>query len=132
MLKPKKYQVLEFDKKDKSRFWLNLKMKDPKTNKIVPRGRVKVQVDVLPASVATKNPVGKARDNPNHSPTLPQPEGRFELSLNPLKMYQQMIGPEIRAKIRNYLILAVCCFLCLYMIPGILSTIIGQGIGKLF
>jgi len=55
--------------------------------KMVSRGKVRVQVDVLPADLADKNAVGRARQEPNHSPFLPQPEGRFELSLNPLKMY---------------------------------------------
>ena len=58
-----------------------------KGGKIEDRGRVLVQIDVLPVDMADKNPVGKARQEPNHSPFLPQPEGRFELSLNPLKLY---------------------------------------------
>jgi hypothetical protein len=33
-------------------------------------GQVKIQIDVLPLSLALKNPVGKAREQ-NHSPFLP-------------------------------------------------------------
>jgi len=87
VLKPGKFQPLEFDSKDSSRFWLKLRAKDAKTGKEEVRGKVKVQVDILPAAQADKNAVGKARDQPNHSPTLPQPEGRLTLSLNPFTMF---------------------------------------------
>jgi hypothetical protein len=35
-----------------------------------------MQIDIVPTETAKRNPVGKARDKPNHSPTLPEPEGR--------------------------------------------------------
>jgi hypothetical protein len=79
---------LVFDDKDKNKFWTRLFYKDfKKGGKIISRGQVSVQVDVLPADLADKNPVGKARQEPNHSPHLPQPQGRLELSINPFKMY---------------------------------------------
>jgi len=46
-----------------------------------------VRIDVLPIVNAEKNPVGKARDEPNHSPYLPKPQGRVELTIDPFKMY---------------------------------------------
>ena len=48
VLKKKGFQKLEFDEKDPNRFWLNLIRKDPETNELKQRGRVKVQIDVLP------------------------------------------------------------------------------------
>ena len=87
-MEPQKFQPLKFDDDHDSRFWLKLRARDAETGKEVTNGRVKVQVDVLPVALADKNPVGKARDNPNHSPTLPQPEGRIKLSLNPFTMYK--------------------------------------------
>lgn len=75
VLEPQKFQPLKFDKSE--RFWLKLRAKDAKTGKEEVRGKVKVQVDIVPVVQADKNPVGKARDTPNHSPTLPQPEGRI-------------------------------------------------------
>lgn len=50
VLKPAKYQPLEFDAKDSSRFWLKLRAKDAKTGKEEVHGKVKVQVDILPAA----------------------------------------------------------------------------------
>ena len=74
-----------FDKSEPNKFWLKLMGKN-KQGKIDCQGQFRLMVNVLPISHAEKNPVGKARDNPNHSPQLPQPEGRVELSFNPFKM----------------------------------------------
>lgn len=87
VLKPQKGQPLEFDDDHPSRFWLKLRSKNSKTGKEEVNGKVLIQVDILPKDMANKNPVGKARDNPNHSPLLPQPEGRLKLSLNPFTMF---------------------------------------------
>lgn len=50
-----RYQKLEFDKDDSSRFWLQMRHKNPKTHREESRGMVKIQVDVLPIDHATKN-----------------------------------------------------------------------------
>lgn len=76
---------LKFDREDDNKFWVGLFAKN-KEGKIESRGDVRVQIDILPVDQADKNPVGKARDNPNHSPFLPAPEGRLEFSFNPFKM----------------------------------------------
>lgn len=104
-----------------------MKAKDPKTRALAVRGKVKMQIDVLPLEQAKKNPVGKARDNPNHSPTLPQPEGRIQLTLNPFKMFNQLVGPEMRAKICRYLAYISCCALCLAILPAVIGQIISNG-----
>lgn len=75
----------KFDRGDHDKFWLKL-MGRKENGDIGCTGQVRIQVNVLPIKVAEKNPVGKARDTPNHSPTLPAPEGRLELSINPFKM----------------------------------------------
>lgn len=85
LLKKNPKLKLNFDKEDDRKVWLPMQTK--KDGKIVTKGFVRVQIDLLPKSHAVKNPVGKARDNPNHSPHLPNPEGRLELSLNPVKMF---------------------------------------------
>ena len=126
VLKKKGFQKLEFDEKDPNRFWLNLHRKDPKTDELKNRGKVKVQIDVLPAEVADKNPCGKARDSPNHSPMLPQPEGRIELTLNPIKMFNQLVGAEMRRKILTYFLSFMCCLLCIYMLPSYMAAKLAQ------
>ena len=101
-----------------------MEAKNSETGQIESNGKVKVQVDVLPADQAEKNPVGKARQDPNHSPSLPQPEGRITLSLNPFKMFAQMVSPAIRRKIMIYLCCLACIMLCVAMAPMIISNLI--------
>jgi hypothetical protein len=60
---------MDFDKKDTNCFWLNMLTK--KEGKIVPQGKCRVQIDIMPVAHADKNPVAKARSEPNHSPKLP-------------------------------------------------------------
>jgi len=115
---------LEFDKEDENKFYLTLYTKDAKTGNLEKAGKVGMKVDILPISHAEKNPVGKARDNPNHSPTLPAPQGRLELSLNPVKMLMQMVGPALRRKIIMYCFCALCCALFIMILPNILGGLI--------
>lgn len=96
--------------------------------KISCTGRVRLQIDIVPIELAVKNPVGKARNEPNHSPFLPKPEGRIEFTTNPLKMFEQMVGPAFRRK----LYVALCCLACIIitlpMLPSMIGTWIVNGI----
>ena len=76
--------------------------------------------------MAKKNAVGKARDSPNHSPFLPQPEGRLEFSMNPLKMFNQMVGPAFKRK----LYCALCCVLCVMITLPALPSVLGMAFMK--
>lgn len=131
---PLKKEKIEFDPDDASRFWLNMKVKDKDSHDEKVRGKVKMQIDVMPIELAEKNKVGKAREQPNHSPVLPEPEGRLKLSLNPFDMFAQMIGPEVRRKIICNCILFILCMLCVALAPmmlsGISTGIICKGILK--
>lgn len=89
---------------------------------------MRVQIDILPKAHAEKNPVGKARDNPNHSPHLPNPEGRLELSLNPIKMFNQLVGPAMRRKIMMGIISFLCCALFIAILPNLVGNLITKAI----
>lgn len=57
---------MKFDESNPSRFWLDMNYKNENSKKKklkqkTVRGKVKIQIDVLPAEMADKNPVGKAR-----------------------------------------------------------------------
>jgi hypothetical protein len=132
VLKPNNFQKVEFDAKDNSRFWMTMQAKDPKTGKVENHGKVKVQIDVLPADQADKNAVGKARQEPNHSPSLPPAEGRISLSLNPMKMFNQMVGPEVRRKIYLMLCTAICLVLCAAVAPNVIGGLVSNFIASLF
>ena len=108
-----------------------MKSKNKEKNKLEVNVQLKLQIDVLPFSLADKNKVGKARDQPNHSPQLPQPEGRLELSINPIKMFNQMVGPAVRAKIYCILCITLACILFLAILPNILGSIFAAGFNKM-
>lgn len=59
-----------FEKDEPNKFWLKLMGKN-KEGKLDCKGQFRLQINVLPIGHAEKNPVGKARDNPNHSPQMP-------------------------------------------------------------
>ena len=120
-----KNKKLQFTDDDKSRFWVEMIKKD-KNAKLSKTGLVKMQIDVVPLEMAQKNPVGKARDSPNHSPTLPQPEGRISLSLNPFDMWKQLIGPEVRAKICRWLVFGICLVLCISIAPTMIGSVLSS------
>ena len=123
------FQPLEFDDKDKSRFWLKIRSKG-KDGEIEDNGKVMVQIDVMPADQANKAPVGKAREQPNHSPNLPEPKGRLELA-NPLKMFMQMVSPEIRRKIMCGLCCAITLVLFVSILPNIAGSVIATALASM-
>lgn len=45
---PVRKEKLVFDKDDNSRFWLNMKVKNKESHDEEVRGKVKMQIDVLP------------------------------------------------------------------------------------
>ena len=56
---------------------------DPEKKKPI---KIYCDLRVVPGPYAETNKVGAARADPNIEPNLPPPVGRFELSLNPIKM----------------------------------------------
>lgn len=125
------FQHLEFDKEDKSRFWVNMRSKN-KDGEIENNGKVMVQIDVMPVDMANKNPVAKGRAQPNHSPNLPEPQGRLDLSLNPFKMFQQLVSPEIQRKICLILCLAITIILIIAILPNIAGSILATALAACF
>ena len=115
--------------KDDSTFWLPMNSKNDK-GQMENNGYVRVQLDIVPADYAEKNKVGSAREEPNANPFLPPPIGRLSFSLNPCKMFNQLVGPEMRRKVYCYgcliICLAVCILLSIYVVPSAIGAIIAQ------
>jgi len=125
-----KEKGFNFKYKDENSFYIPIKGKDDKTGKIVENGQVRIQIDIYPKSMAEANKVGEARQEPNHSPFLPPPVGRISFSLNPFKMFQQMVGPALRRKIYCYCCIALCCMLLVALAPLIIGNLISAAINS--
>jgi len=103
-----------------------LKVKNEE-NKNEVRGKVKLQLDVLPLAKAETNPVGKAREDPNHSPYLPMPKGRLDGGLiNPFYWWSKMVDPAIKKYICILICVILLCILILIMGPTLASLVIYQ------
>lgn len=46
-----------------------------------------MSLELVPKKTAESNKVGLGRQEPNHSPWLPPPVGRFEFSWNPITLF---------------------------------------------
>ena len=91
-------------------------------------GQLRIQMELLPKQLAEERPVGKGREEPNQFPSLPEPTGRVEFSLNPIAMLSTLVGPAFATKLLFCLLVVGCCVLLAMMVPLILSNVIAHGI----
>ena len=78
----------------------------------------------MPKRNADENKVGEGRNEPNINPYLPKPFGRFQFTLNPFKLIEQLVGPKFRRKAFYY---CLCCLLIIILLfsgPNIITSII--------
>ena len=78
-----------------------------------------MSVELMPTWKAEISKVGEGRNEPNINPYLPPPQGRFEWSLNPFKMLNQLVGPGVRGKVYCACCIVLCVLLVLFLIPYI-------------
>ena len=116
-----------FDKEDKEKFWVPVSRRNPDgKDGLRVGGHILCSLRLLPAKEAKKFRQGAGREGPNSDPRLPEPEGRIELTLNPFKMFNQLLGPAIRRKVCCCLCMLVCCALCTFMGPMIGSNAVSR------
>ena len=87
-------------------------------------GRVMCSLEIYPKTLADQDKVGKGREEPNLNPHLAKPFGRFEFTLNPFKLINQLVGPKFRRKCYCY---CICCLLIAYfifMLPTMMTNIV--------
>ncbi len=108
------------DDPDGIKFWVQC-YKDGKKG-----GRVKCSLEIVPEWKALLNPVGKGRKEPNVDPYLPPPFGRFEWSLNPFKLFRQLVGKKFRRKCCIYCCSAICVVYLCFAIPYIIYHLSGE------
>ena len=118
------YEGIEFltggDDEEKNKFWIQCYQKNVKS------GRILCSLEILPMWKAEANKVGLGRKEPNYSPYLPPPVGRFQWSWNPLKIFNQCIGPRFRKKIYKSLAICCCVVYLIFLIPYIIYHLSGQ------
>lgn len=85
--------------------WIKIESVDHKTHARNYMGEVCVSMELVPLERAKQMPVGNGRSNPNNSPYLPPPAGRLSFSLNPFKVFNDLLGPSICNRI-------LCCLCC--------------------
>ncbi|KAF1325644.1 Inositol polyphosphate 5-phosphatase, partial [Globisporangium splendens] len=85
--------------------WVKLESVDHKTHTRNYMGEVCMSMEVVPMEKAKQHPVGQGRNAPNNSPYLPPPAGRLSFSLNPFKVFNDLLGPSICNRI-------MCCLCC--------------------
>lgn len=86
--------------------WIKIESLDHKTNTRNYMGEVCVSMELVPQEKAKTQPVGQGRSAPNNSPYLPPPAGRLSFSLNPFKVFNDLLGPSICNRI-------LCCLCCI-------------------
>jgi hypothetical protein len=112
-----------FEKQDSDKFWVEcFRNKDGEKESA---GKVQISFELIPKNDADACPVGDGREEPNIDPFLDDPRGRFEWSLNPFKLINQVCGPAFKGKI----CCAFCCVFCCYMFIMIAPSVIGSLIG---
>mmetsp|Transcript_21382 Transcript_21382/g.21169 ORF Transcript_21382/g.21169 Transcript_21382/m.21169 type:complete len:260 (+) Transcript_21382:2306-3085(+) len=110
---------------ENEKFWVTCKKRD-KNGGFEDGGKVLISFELVPEMRAQACPVGEGRDDPNIDPKLPPPIGRFQWSLNPLKMISQLCGPEFKAKICLFLCCALCCLLMIFVFPMFFSSVMSN------
>ena len=119
-----KYQGIEFltggDDEEKNKFWVQCYHKNEKS------GRILCSLEILPMWKAELTKVGLGRKDPNVSPYLPPPVGRFQWSLNPFKLLNQCVGPRFRKKLYCGVCLLCLVIYLIFLIPYIIYHLSGQ------
>jgi hypothetical protein len=120
-----KYKGIEFltggDDEEKNKFWVDCYANNEKSG-----GRILCSLEILPMWKAELTKVGLGRKDPNVSPYLPPPVGRFQWSLNPFKLLNQCVGPRFRKKLYCGVCLLCLVIYLIFLIPYIIYHLSGQ------
>ena len=86
-----------------------------------PQGWVNISMELVDATLAKNDPVGRGREAPNKQPFLGPPLGRVKLSLNPFSMMYQLLGPKLCMRVAVPMCCACCCILLIIFAPVLIQ-----------
>ena len=119
-----KYEGIEFltdgYDKEKNKFWIDCYRKTEKSGKIL------CSLEILPMWKAEFIRVGLGRKEPNEHPYLPPPYGRFKWSYNPIKLFNQCIGPRFRKKVYCTICLTCLVLYLVFLIPSLIYHLVSE------
>jgi hypothetical protein len=108
-------------RKESEKFFVEFSSRD-QDGKESSVGKVLISAEVLPAAKAKGCVNGEGRAEPNIEPSLPPPDGRMQVSMNPIKMLSDSVGPELKTKIKIYACVILCVALCVMMFPMLVAN----------
>jgi hypothetical protein len=94
---------------DKCSEWYDLTLAQGMQNEPRPNGKLAVRIDIVPLDEAEMDPVGKARQEPNKDPYLPQPVGRLSFDFSIMGILNEIFTPWVR----TIICLVLCCVCCM-------------------
>ena len=97
-------------------------------NEVKPK--ILLSIDCLTMKEAKVSPAGIGRGDPNQDPHLEPPKGRFQWTLNPLKLFEQTVGPQFKRKAYLICCLVFCVLLMIIMLPLLLSEVVASAFTK--
>lgn len=94
--------------------------------------KIRLSIDCVTAAEADKSPVGIGRSDPNHDPLLEAPKGRFQWTLNPFKLLEQLVGPQFRRRACLICCVVFCVLIMILIFPIFFSEIVASLFAKIF
>ena len=103
------------------KIWLPVYMPGSGGEEREPQGWVNISMELVDATLAKNDPVGRGREAPNKQPFLGPPLGRVKLSLNPFSMMYQLLGPKLCMRVAVPMCCACCCILLIIFAPVLIQ-----------
>ena len=119
------------NEKNNNRFVQETILSDNAENRdMIPK--IRLSIDCLTLKEAEISPAGIGRGDPNQDPHLEPPKGRFQWTLNPIKLFEQLVGPQFRRKACLICCIVFCILIVILIFPIFFSEVVASLFAKLF
>ena len=89
-------------------------------------GKVRIEMELLPITLAERRPAGMGRDEPNQFPKLEEPVREEFHWTKPFALMRTLLGPKYYAQFRAGFVAALLLTLCLLILPPIVADIMAK------